>query len=693
MSDFSSATREIMWNIHPQAWLMYALFGVAMVVFGYGLWRRVGSWRRGKADGERLSDWGRRLWVLTKELLLQSRVRNAPYPGFFHSLIFYSFAVLVVTTAVVAIDYDVGTTLFRGWLYVFLTVAAELAGLLVLVGVTIAAVRRFVTKPKTLKTVFGDGWVLFLIAGMIVTGFLTEGLRIATVGDRWAYLSPVGLGLSFLFAGIGPEASATLHAALWWTHTVLAMGWIASIPFTKFFHVLALPTNVFFTKLRPRGELKRVDIEKLMSSDDFDESKFTVGVAQAADYTWKQRLDFDACISCGRCEEVCPAMMAGHPFSPREFIQANRDLVRKADGANGHAKAAEGGNGGNGDGAKTFDVVGGALDEKFIWYCRTCTACMEVCPASIDHVDTLMEVRRNELLMKGRAPTEAQRAIKLLQQTGNPFGPRGQRSEWIEQMKVTVIPPGGDVDVLFWIGCCTTYDPTKQKIAADLFKLLDHCGITYGVLGADEQCCGDPARLIGDEGLFQEIAKAQVERIKSRTFRVLLVNCPHCYNVLKNEYPQFGGSFKIAHHAEFLHEMLWSGALKPVSGEARRIVYHDPCYLGRYANIYEAPREVLKAIPGAAVAEMGSHKDQSLCCGGGGGHYWMDLKSTTGDRINNLRVDQARAAGADLIVTGCPYCQQMLNDSVKMRDLDDQIRVVDLSTLVLESLEAPTRNP
>jgi heterodisulfide reductase subunit C/nitrate reductase gamma subunit len=377
---------------------MYSLLGVALAVFGYGVWRRVRTWRRGKPDGERLGDWGRRLAMLVRELAFQTRVRNAPFPGLFHSLIFYSFAVLIITTTVVALDYDLGTSLFRGALYVLLSVAAELAGVLILAGLGIAAVRRFVSKPATLATSFGDGWVLVLIGALVLTGFLAEGLRIATVGDQWAWLSPVGLGASYLFRGFGPEATATTHRLLWWGHTGLALGWIALIPFTKFFHLLALPTNVFFQKIRPRGELKRVDLEALMSAEDFDESTFNVGLAKAEDFTWKQRLDFDACISCGRCEEVCPALLAGHPFSPRQLIQANRDLVRGLE-----AKPAP-----SEEGATA--IIGHALDEKFIWFCRTCTACMEVCPAAIDHVDTLMDLRRNELLMQGRVPAEAARA-------------------------------------------------------------------------------------------------------------------------------------------------------------------------------------------------------------------------------------------------------------------------------------------
>ncbi|RJO68018.1 MAG: 4Fe-4S dicluster domain-containing protein [Myxococcales bacterium] len=679
MTNFSEAGRPIMWNIgHP--WIMYLLFGLALLIFSIGAWKRIEYWRQGKADGERLSDFGRRAWLLAKELLGQKRVRQSSFPGFFHSLIFYAFGVLIVTTGVVAFDYDFGTNFFRGWLYVFLTVAADAAGLLILVGVGMAVWRRYVKKPKTLETKLGDTVALALIALLVVTGFLTEGLRIAVKGDEWMWLTPVGVAFSWLFAGVSASTGETIHVVLWWLHTVLAMGWIASIPYTKFVHLLALPTNVFFQRLSSRGELQRVDLEALMSADDFDEDAFSVGVERSSDLTWKQRLDADSCLNCGRCEEICPAAMAGQPFGPRQLIQGLKRGLAQAQAAM-PVKSV---------GAETANpsppFVGEIFDENFIWLCRTCTACMEVCPACIDHVDTLIEMRRNEVIMQGRIPADAARAMKMLESLGNPFGAQSARVDWVSELGVRVVGPGEPVDVLYWIGCCTTFDPTKQKIATDLAKLLAKAGIDFGVLGESEHCCGDPARLMGQEQLFQTMAKMQIEELNSRKFKVLLTNCPHCYNVLKNEYPQFGGVYNVAHHVEFLHEMLWSGELKPAWGEKRRIAYHDPCYLGRYQKIYEAPREALKAIPGAEVVEMKHSRERSLCCGGGGGHFWMDIKK--GERINNLRVEEAHAEGADTIITSCAYCMQMMVDSVKLLNYDEDVQVMDLATLVLNTLEA-----
>jgi Fe-S oxidoreductase/nitrate reductase gamma subunit len=688
-----------MWNV-PAPWVMYVLLAAALAVFGWGMYRRVQFWRAGRADDERFGDLARRFGILFRETLFQRQVRNSPFPAVFHSLIFYSFAVLFLTTLVVMIQYDakqfldLDLEIFKGWVYVFFTVASDLAGVFLLVGVAMAAWRRFAGKPETIENGPADALILIFLSGIVVTGFLAEGLRIAVVGDDWKMLTPVGWAASLMFAAVPEQAGKALHAAIWWTHTVFAMGWIASIPYTKFVHMLSLPANVFFSKLSPRGELRRADIEGLMEAADGG-GELEVGIRRADELTWKQRLDTDACVSCGRCEEVCPAFLANRDrFTPRRFIAGLRKSVidleeyrrnRSAGTGEGRLRAV------GAEAAASPDIVGSAFDEDFIWHCRTCTACMEVCPALIEHVDTLMEVRRNEVLIQGRMPPDAARALRMIESLGNPFGPQSDRVDWVDTMSVRVVGPGESCDVIYWIGCCATFDPQKQKIAKDLCALMERCGIEFGVLGSDEKCCGDPARVIGQEMLFQQIAKEQVEILKSRKFSVLMTSCPHCYNVLKNEYRQFGGDFNVVHHSEFLHEMLWAGRLRPRTGREGRYVYHDPCYLGRYQRIYDSPREVLRAVPGAEVVEMKNHHERSMCCGGGGGHYWMDLRK--GERINNLRVKQAHDAGANAIVTGCAYCLHMLEDSVKLLNHDDKIRVVDLATLMLESTEGPGPKP
>ena len=682
--DLSQATREIMWNING-AWLMYTLFLVALGVFVYGVYLRVQSWREGKEDNERFGDIKKRIWILIKETLFQRSTLRNPFPGSFHAFIFYSFAVLVVTTTVVALDYDLGTHFFEGWLYLFLSIGSEVGGLLVIVGVFMAMYRRLVIKKETLRSALSDTLVLWFLFAVILTGFLAEGIRISfEPTDKFASLSFVGYALSFPAKALGQPAALATHKVLWWVHLSLAFGWIASIPFTKFSHIVFLPANVFFSKLKPRGELTRIDLMELMESEDFDEENFNVGVQTSADLTWKQRLDLDACIHCGRCDELCPSRRAGDEFAPEtlifnlaKLVEENTRILADSKGKDGEVELKQ--------------VIGDAFQENFPWYCRTCGACIEICPAMIQHVDVFFEIRRNETLMQARMPTEASRAIRTMENLGNPFAAQADRKDFVKEMGLRVIEAGEEVDVLLWIGCATVFDPAKHKIVKDLMELLDRAGVDYGVLGEDEKCCGDPARLLGEENLFQTMAKEQVEYLNARKFNTLLVTCPHGFNVFQNEYPQFGGNYNVKHHSQYLKELLDAGKFGPQTGVAGTHVYHDPCYLGRWMGEFEAPRNVLDSIPSMERKEMAEHHERSFCCGAGGGHFWMDLKGP--DRINNIRVRQAQDQKADTIVTGCAFCMQMMDDSVKDLDLEESMKVKDIASVLLASLPPRPESP
>jgi Fe-S oxidoreductase/nitrate reductase gamma subunit len=685
MPSLSEASRPIMWNINA-AWLMYLLFVIAMAVFCYGLYQRITVWRAGKEDQERLSDFGSRFFFMVKELLLQRRVMNMGFPAIFHSFIFYSFVVFIITTAIVAMDYDFGTTFFQGYVYSLLTVGCEVGGLLALIGLGMAIFRRLVMKPTEIPHGIMDVWAITLIFLLVFTGFITEGLRIAVLGDQWQLLSFVGLGFSKLFTGMSAESATSVHKGLWWLHTGLAMFWIATIPYTKFSHLLFLPTNAFFAKVKPRGELSRENVLEMMEAEDFDEENFQLGKQKTTEFTWKQVLDMDACIKCGRCEMLCPATQAGEPFGPRQFLNNCLELhdailaekAKRADQADEDGKEPEP--------LDIKDIVGNAFNEEFLWFCRTCGACMEVCPAFIDHVDDMIEVKRNEIMMQGRAPSEGQRFLRTMENMGNPFAANADRIDWVkDQLGAKIVKAGEEVEVLYFVGCLTTFDPQKQRIAKDLCKVLEKAGVDFGVLGGGEKCCGDPARVMGQEYQFQSSAMEQVEELNSRKFKILLTACPHCYNVLKNEYPQFEGKYTVMHHSEYLLQLLDEGKLAPSVSHAFKTVFHDPCYLGRYQGQYDAPRNLLSKLPGAKCSEMEQHHEKALCCGGGGGHFFMDLKG--GDnRVNNMRVEQAKAAGADVISVGCPFCMGMLDDAIKTLDLDETMKVKDIATLILESL-------
>ncbi len=665
MGNLSEATREIMWNI-SHVWLMYLLFIVSLILFAWGIYKRACSWKKGKPDNERLSDLSDRFFFMLKAVFLQRKVLQFGFPALFHSFIFYSFLFLLLVTSIVALDYDFGTSFFKGHIYIFLTAGADIAGIFILIGLLLAVWRRYIIRPRTIDTVFVDSWSLLLIILIIFTGFAVEGARIAAAGDQWYIISPVGYALSPLFPGYGDSSGEVVHRVLWWLHTCLVFLWIGTLPYTKFFHILVLPANAFFAKMKPPGELQRTDIEALMDSDVFEEEEFSIGLDTAADFTWKNRMDFDACVSCGRCEEVCPAYVANQPLSPKKFIACLKDMVVEDNSIIG-------------DTEEKPEIVGTAFDEGLIWYCRTCLACTQVCPAYITHVDTLIRIRRNEVNMKGRVPGDTARTLKAMETKGNPFGSQIERGDWIENFDVRVIHPRDNCDVLYWIGCLTTFDEAKHSIALSLINILKKCGIDVGVLGKGETCCGDPARVCGDENLFQATAKQQVDELNRRNFKTILVSCPHCYNVLQNEYPQFGGNYTVMHHSEFLQKMIADGKLQPKNVESSRTVYHDPCYLGRYQNIYDKPRQVIKTAIKSKLVEMENCREKSLCCGGGGGHFWMDNKE--GERINNLRVQQAQEEGASSIITSCPYCFHMLDDSLKIMNLDEQISIKDIVSL------------
>jgi len=566
MTPSVEVTREIFWNVPMSGWL-YGLFFPAALCFVYGMVRRVVSWRKGKAGVEGWRPLGRRLRVLLAELLLQRQVGRSRGPGLFHAFMFFPFLILLTTTTVIGLDVHFGTRLFRGGGYLVLTLLADLAGLVFLVGIGLAFWRRWREKPAFLTTQPLNYIVLVLLTAIVVTGFLVEGSRLARTEDPWSAFSPVGRLIGIGLSGLPRETGLNLHAFFWWLHAVLVLIWIAAIPFTPFLHLLAVPFNAFWQKTRPPGALARPDLEAVLAAEASELEQFTIGIDTSADLTWKQRLDLDACVACGRCEAVCPAFAAGLPLSPQRFIAGLKETVRRDEltaGADQQPTA----------------IIGAAFDERFIWHCRTCRACDQVCPAFISHVDTHLDLRRSEVGMKSRLPGELMGMLRTLETRLNPFGAQSERNRWTKGLGVRLVGPGEHCQVLYWIGCLTTFDAARQSIAQDLLALLQDRGVDVGILGPAEFCCGDPARIAGEENLFQTIAKKQVTELQRRAFDTLLVSCPHCYNVLKNEYPQFGGHFNVIHHSQWLSGLL-PKAPKPTA-DGKIVVFHDPCYLGRY---------------------------------------------------------------------------------------------------------------
>lgn len=716
-------TREIMWNVsHPvHTLMMYLVFVVALIVLGRSLYHRVLLWCGGKPSPQNTGDYLNRFndavsWVLMQRGV--NRERNAALP---HLLVYFGFLVLTFTTTMVMLDHDFGVKIYHGDFYLAVTVLSDLFGLGLMIGIGAFAYRRLIARPDLVHTRIADWIMLGALFILCIQGYLLEGFRIKVTQDPWALYSPVGWVVAQFFWGVPDPILKGFHLFTWWFHALTFFVIFALLPYTKFFHIISSSLNLYFRgSNRPRGALPFFgDIEKLMETEE----EIQFGTSSIKDYTWKKLLDLDACTSCGRCQNVCPAYLSGKPLSPKWLILDSRNhmLALNSEGKFGKRPSktdsfllqnlllAKSGvekigekfssNGAfRGENSlvqnsvkelgKSVDdeICGTVIDSDVFWSCNTCYACVEACPVGINHVDHIIENRRASVLMRGEIPHEAQSALRTLESTGNPLGSSESRVFWANELEVKVLKPGDSVDYLYWVGCISAFDPRKQAIARSLVKLMNKAGLDFGILGDAEGCSGDPARRLGEENLFQTLAKSNIETLKSISFKTLVANCPHCFNTIKNEYPQLGNlgngrSPEIIHHSVLLKRLLSVGKLSLLESD-EEITFHDPCYLGRYNGEYEAPRESLKKIKGLKIVEMERNKEKGLCCGAGGGHFWMDLK--IGERVNVIRANEAKATGASSIATGCPFCLQMMEDGNKL--INSEMPVKDIAEILASKL-------
>lgn len=713
----SQAAREILWNVNtlPNVAGMYALFAVSVIICAIGLIRHAELIANGKPAQLTTRSFLQRIETMVEWVLLQRGVMRSRTAAWAHALVFFGFIVLLFTTTMVFLDHDLGLPIYRGEFYLGVTLLSDVFGLGVIVGCAIFAHRRLLLRPDYLHSTKSDYYFLAFICLLCVQGFLLEGLRIHATADKWALFSPVGLAVSRFFWPLSFEASKNLHFALWWFHTVSVFVGIALIPYSKLFHIVASSLNLYFMDLRrARGALPFPgDIAKQLESG----KDFSIGLGSIKDYSWKHMLDLEACTSCGRCQDSCPAYNSGKPLSPKWLILDSREHALKLHQSNrlgesifppamvtvdklfnGRPQVTPEQRAGNPMvqsaalkiGANADDLMAGeVLDRDVFWSCTTCFACVEACPVGINHVDQIIENRRHMALMRGEIPSEAQATLRKLENQQNPFGDRNERSVWLAGLDVPQLKAGDRVDYLYWVGCVSAYDPRKQKIAKSLVRLMKHAKLSFGVLGNAEGCSGDPARRLGEENLFQSLAKSNLEILRSITFKTIVANCPHCFNTLKNEYPQLGNlqdgaEPEIIHHSVLLKRLLAEGRIELKEGSDGTITFHDPCYLGRYNGEYDAPRSALKAVKGLKIIEMEKSRESGMCCGAGGGHFWMDLK--IGQRVNVLRTEQAAATNSNEIATACPFCLQMMEDGVKLTNREGSMAVRDLAEILAERL-------
>jgi Fe-S oxidoreductase len=582
-----------------------------------------------------------------------------------HAFIFWGFLVLFPTIVMALIGVvDRETTLpwlgRQGWFFLLVDVFV----LLVLVGIVTAAAIRKVQRPRRFEgSHLGEAdLILALIGGIVTTLALWHASRISLGLSEWpAEWSFLANGLSGLF-GTG-TATEALERSLVWAHVLIVLGFLSYLPHSKHLHIATAAINVWFGRTGARGRLEplRFDLE--------DEAELRFGAATVADLTWKQMLDTMSCTECGRCQDVCPAFATGKALSPKLLIMGLRDHLF-AEGP----KALAGG--------EVTPLVPNAVADEVVWDCVTCGACVRECPVAIEHVDHIVDLRRQLVMVDARFPDEAATMLRDVERAGNPWGkPQPERGNWAAGLGVRVLQPGDPApEVLYWVGCAASFDERARAAAVSTATLLVKAGVDVAILGPREGCTGDPARRMGDEYTFQALAQQNVATLEEAGLTRIVTSCPHCFNTLDNEYPDFGGEYEVVHHTELLAELVRDGRLTPKGSEAT-ITYHDSCYLARHNDVRSAPRELVSRI--GRPLEMAKSGVSTFCCGAGGAHMWMEERAGA---INEERVRQAAETGAETLAVACPFCTVMLDDGV--RSSGRELRVVDVSTLLAEALEA-----
>ncbi len=672
------AHREIFWNI-DYWWIIYILAALAVAVVAYAIYKRVRLWRLGKPEN-RLDNLGQRIKSFLKIGIIdglahrrflaiggptiKSFVPKEPLAGVMHLLIVTGAGLLLLVTLMDVISHYI-VEYVHGNTYLAFSFFSDLGGVLLLIGIALAFVRRYIQRPSRLDNTPDDAIALALIVIVVLTGFILEGSRIAAAvpPSEWARWSFFGFAFSKAFTGLAPGTQLAWYQALWWFHAVFTIGAVVYIGllFTKLSHILISPLNVFFRSLRPKGAL--VPIVNIEEAEAF-------GVSKIEDFTWKQLLDLDACTRCGRCQDSCPAYLSQKPLSPKKVILDLKALLlerSKAKSSDNNARA----------------LIGEVVTEDEIWSCTACRSCQEHCPVFIEHLDKLIDMRRNLVMEQAQMPETVTGTLRSIETRGHPWrGTMATRMDWTEGLEIKHISEAPDAEFLYWVGCTAALDDRNQKVAIALSKLLKAAGIKFAILGEEESCCGDPARRMGNEYLFQLQALQNIETLTKYNVRKIVTACPHGFNTLKNEYPQFGGNFEVIHHTQLLAELLWSGRLQITRGEHGIVTYHDSCYLGRHNDIYEPPRRILSAIPELTPVEMVRNRREGFCCGAGGGRCWME--ETIGVRISHLRIEEALQAQAQILATACPLCLIMFEDAIKAKEAEESLKAMDLAEIAHE---------
>ncbi len=694
--------------------LFVLLFVAALALFGLRAGELVTLLRKARPEN-RTDHMGERVGEFFKVVLGQSGVLRDPLPGIAHFFTFWGFIIIQFGLLNLILGAFNGSLPLLGDNRVF-AIVLDVFVVLVLLSLIVFAIRRGIVRPRQLTSFLHGPWDGFIILGLIFLVILTlalvEGFEYAAShGAAW---TPIGALFGPQLTTLGSGTDIVTYRVFWWLHIITVLGFLIYLPRSKHLHLMATPFNVFFRSFKPSGELPL--LENLEEREDY-------GVSKVEQFTWKQLLDGYACTECGRCNTVCPATNTGKPLFPKEIILGVKEALFVRSGEILGQDSLYNRLGVAGVRAdKTKDekeahhepMVGGIITNDALWACTTCMACMEICPVSIEHVPKIVDMRRSLVMEESEFPTEVTSLFNNIERNGNPWEiSNDTRAAWAAGLDIPLLAENPDAAVLYWVGCMGSFDRRNQQVATSVAKILKAAQVNFAILGPEESCTGDPARRIGNEYLWQTQAQQNIETLNGYGFnttaaakhngheatngatpaqaahikRTIITACPHCFNTIKNEYPQLGGDYEVVHHTVFINSLLADEKIKlPAGFDQRKLTYHDPCYIGRYNDVYDEPRRVLTVLNSNGVTEMQRHRNKSFCCGGGGGRVWMEEK--IGTRINQNRVNEALETKAEVLAAACPFCITMFEDGVKGVEAEEKLQIEDISEIVARAIES-----
>jgi Fe-S oxidoreductase len=686
--------REEYWNIgYPfLGALVYITIAIAFGALVWGFYRRYRIWNLGRPMSD-LGDWDSRIMrsitLFGLDIFGHRRfIKREIYPGVMHFMLLWGAIILLIATSLGAIEANwhkfiasgAGFEFPTSYIRVQTSLIWDMGGVMFLMGVGMAVYRRVILRPDRINNLFEDLWFLGLLSSLAVTGFLVEGLRIGATNPSMPWAEPVGNLVALMYGAVGMTTYGmeVTHFVLYWLHvgtwtSILVLG---AVKFSKFSHIFVSPVNAFLRSDRPLGALRPMeDLEVLM-----DQGK-SLGARDITDFTWKQLLDFDSCTNCGRCQDQCPAYASGKSLSPRKIVQDLRTFT----GTRG-LQILEARKNGE-EAVDAVPLMVDYVDRDAVWSCLTCRACMEACPVFIEHIDSIVDLRRYMTMEENDVPATAMTALESIQQRGHPWrGTTFSRTDWTEGLEVPIMgeqEQPDEIEVLYWVGCTSALEQRGQAIPRAMAALLNAAGVKYAVLGPEESCTGDPARRMGNEFLYQTMAQQNIETLNSYGVKRVIASCPHCFNTIKNEYPQLGGEYEVVHATQFVNELIQNGRLVPQNPIDTSIAYHDSCYLGRHNRIFDEPRQIISAIPGLRVVEMEQRRERGFCCGAGGGRIFME---EPGVKVNHMRTDHFLKTEAETVGLSCPFCLQMFNEGIGAKGMTEQKKAKDILEILAESV-------